>query len=146
VELSKQAEYRIAIPAAVDGDYATARVNLEILLARCADESDLGTRGYLLQVLGNIEARDGKIQRGHELHQAALRLDPDSPLPQLLYAKGLLRAFGDPAGAQARLVTLESHLAENPPDEEGMGAAWYREEIALLRREIAAQQAATGPG
>ena len=84
MRLSDQPEYLTAIPAALNGDYVTARSNLLPLLSRARAEGDTATICYLLQTMGDIEARSGNQDRGHKLHLEAVALDPKSPLPILL--------------------------------------------------------------
>src|SRR5438093_9463178 len=83
MRLSDQPEYRVAIPAAMSGDYSTARDNLNVLIWRARGENDVQTLGHLLQVLGDVEARTGNEEFGHALHMEAVGLDADSPLPLL---------------------------------------------------------------
>ena len=120
MKLSEQPEYLVAIPAALSRDFSTARKNLQILLSRAKGEKDTQTTGYLLQVLGDVEAEADNIEVAHSLHEEALSLDPGNPRPQLLYAKGLLRAFRRPDLALRRLTEVETLISSGrwEPDED----------------------------
>jgi hypothetical protein len=138
MKLSEQPEYRIAIPAAAIGDYATARTNLETLVARAEAQGDETIAGYLLQKLGNVEASAGNFELGHALHKRAIDLDPSSPSPVLLYARGLAREFRQPAQALAHLATVEAWVSSPnwTPQEDEFGREWYMHECQELRASI----------
>ena len=142
MRLSDQPEYRVAIPASHSGDFATARANLETLVSRARSEGDIQTASYLLQVLGDVEARAGNIELAHSLHKEGLALDPGSPLPLLHYAKGLLRAFKRPDLALSRLAEAEALLTSGNwrPGESEMSRDWYETEFNELRNEIVRQK------
>ncbi len=137
MKLSEQPEYLSAIPAAVNGDLDTARNNLSIVITRAQSEKDIHTYGYLLQVLGDIEARSGNIDLAHSYHQEAIQIDPSSALPLLLYAQGLLRAFDQPDLALSCLTNIESFLSskQRAPSAKDLSYEWYQKEIQKLKKE-----------
>jgi len=137
MRLSDQPEYKAAIPAALDGDFATARYNLRALMARADAEGDKASAGYLRHILGDIEAKAGNPTLGHSLHLEAIALDPQSPLSLLLYAQGLLRAFREPDLAKARLTEAKTLLGTSPPsDSNELPPEWYEKEFDELHQEI----------
>jgi tetratricopeptide (TPR) repeat protein len=137
MKLSEQPEYLVAIPAATRRDFSAARENLEVLLNRAEAEGDIGTLGYLLQTLGDVEAHSGNHQRAIELHQKAISLDPNSPLPYLFYARGLFRAFGDPDASLVALSKAENILATVWQDDENeLPRSYYEREFQSLKDEI----------
>ena len=138
MRLSDQPEYRVAIPAAMSGDYATARSNLEMLISRARSEKDGPSLGQLLQTLGDVEARCGNEELGHKLHMEAVQLDAKSPYPLLRYAQGLLDAFKRADLAKARLADAEAMLnlkTSLAPDE--LPRTWYQSEFERLRKGLA---------
>jgi hypothetical protein len=138
MRLSDQPEYRAAIPAAMRGDYTTARSSLQLLISRARDEKDVQTLGHLLQTLGDVEARAGNHELGHKLHMEAVQLDPDSPYPLLRYAQGLLDAFKRADLAKARLADAEAMLDSNPSlATEELPRSWYQSEFDRLRKGLA---------
>ncbi len=138
MKLSEQPEYLAAIPAAYSGDFDTARRYLLLLLSRAEDEADHKTTGYILQVVGDIEARAGNYAHGHILHERAIALDPISPLPLLLYAKGLYSAFHEPAQAVLRIEQVESLISSSvwTPCDDEPDRNWYQQECRKLRASI----------
>src|SRR3954471_22450346 len=103
MRLSEQPEYLIAIPAAVDGDYVTARRNLDILIKRGREQQAALEVAYLLHVRGDVEARVGNVTECHSLHSSAIGMFPDIPLGYIQYASGLLKHLRDRAGALKQL-------------------------------------------
>jgi predicted Zn-dependent protease len=138
MRLSDEPQYLAAVPAAYNGDFETARINLKALISRARIEGDTLTAGYLLQVLGDVEARANNTEVAHSLHQEALSLDAGNPLPLLLYAKGLLRAFRRPDLALSRLVEVQALIESGrwKPGEDEPNREWYEREISDLRHEI----------
>jgi hypothetical protein len=138
MRLADQPEYRTAIPAAMCGDYAAARSNLQVLISRARDEKDLHSLGHLLQTLGDVEARTGNEELGHKLHMEAVELDADSPYPLLRYAQGLLDAFKRADLAKARLADAEAMLNSKPSlATEELPRSWYQSEFERLRKGLA---------
>lgn len=138
MKLSEQPEYLVAIPAAASKDFSTARKNLQILLSRARGEKDSQTTGYLLQALGDVEAEAGNVEIAHSLHEEALSRDSGNPLPLLLYAKGLLRAFRRPDLALKRVAEIESLMSSGrwTPGKDEPSREWYQAELTTLRQEI----------
>ena len=138
MRLSDQPEYRVAIPAAVSGDYATARSNLEVLILRARAENDGFVLGHLLQTLGDVEARCGNEELGHKLHMEAVQLDAESPYPLLRYAQGLLGAFRRADLAKARLADAEAMLnSKSSLGADELSRTWYQSEFERLRKGLA---------
>jgi len=138
MRLSDQPEYLAAIPAMYEGDYVTARRNLRAVLSRAEAEADTLTASYLLQLLGDTEARSGDKALAHTLHGKALSLDPVNPHSLLIYARSLFSAFREPALAQLRIAEVES-LIQSPtwvPDGDDPDRAWYQQECKKLRASI----------
>lgn len=138
MNLPEQPEYALAIPAAVKGDYETARKNLQILILRARDDGDRLNTAFLLHVLGDIEAQDGNPEIGHTYHQEAIVLHENHPLPHLMYAEGLLRAFGRPDLAMQELQKLKEILdsgkLEEGADEKTL--EWYETEHRTLTEQV----------
>jgi predicted Zn-dependent protease len=136
IRLSEFPEYLAAIPAAAEGDFASARSNLEILLAKVEAKCEPEDLAYLLQLLGDIEARAGNLETAFSLQERALIADSSSPLTLLLCAKSLLGSFQRPDLALARLSQAESLLASDKwsPTEHDMSRQWYEREIHAVRQ------------
>lgn len=142
MRLSDEPDYLFAVPAAAAGDYAGARTSLLRLIGRARQErAEDSHLGYLLQVLGSVEARAGNAAEGHALHREAIDLDSASPLPRLLYAKSLLEAFKLPEEAKAQLAKAEaifgSMLNRDDSDEP---IAWYEEQFHELGARLGAKR------
>ena len=137
MRLSEQPEYLTAIPAAVDGDYDTARRNLETLIRRGREQQATEQVAYLLHVLADVEARAGNAAECHSLHSSAIEMFPDIPLSYIHYATGLLRHLRDRAGALAQLERAESLLGTERWRASGddLPRHRYEEEIRKLRNE-----------
>jgi predicted Zn-dependent protease len=138
MKLSEQPEYLLAIPAAVIGDYPTARQNLRILITRAEDERDTITLCYLLQRLGDIEAKTGNPELGHSLHKQAIDIDSGSPFSLFTYANSLFDVFKSPDLALASLNELEKMLNSGQwkPDEHDLSKEWYEKNIIDVRYKI----------
>ena len=141
MDLSEQAEYKLAIPATVKGDYAKARSNLQALILRARDEGDRLNTAFLLHVLGDVEAKDGNTEMGHTLHAEAIALHPDHPLPYLMYAEGLNRAFGRPDLAMQELQKLQTILDSGKlqPGADEHTLEWYETELKTLISQVKKQ-------
>lgn len=119
-------------------DYQASRVELEILISRSRSEGDSLIMGYLLQSLGDLEARSGNVKMAHSLHQEAVELDSHTPLPYLLYATGLFRAFdrADLAMNQIRDLKVLLLSGEWEPTVNEPSQHWYMDELNALSEEI----------
>ena len=137
MRLSEQPEYLIAIPAAVEGDYETARRNLDILINRGREQQATLQVAYLLHVRGDVEARAGNAAECHSLHSAAIEMFPDIPLGYIQYATGLLKHLHDRDGALGQLERAESVLGTERwrASDDDLPRHWYEEEIRKLRSE-----------
>lgn len=137
MKLSQQPEYLVAVPAAVSGDFLLARQHLETLLSRVEAGDDFSSLGYVLQILGDVEANLGNSERATQLHERAIALDAQSPLPYLFYAQGLLRAFRDPEKSLAALREAEKVLLSDwRESDDELPKSYYEHEIHALRDEI----------
>ena len=136
MRLSDQPEYLAAVPAIADGDYDTGRRNLERLLVTCRERADVATTGFVLQLLGDLEARSGNFDKGRAFYEEAVRLDSASPLPLLLYAKSLATLFADRDLALLRLAEAEQifNAATWRPIEDGLDREWYQRECNAVRK------------
>lgn len=142
MRLSDQPEYLNAVLASVDGHFSTARENFEVLIARAEIEEDLPTLSFLLQLLGNVEAKAGDPELGHQYHKRALTLGMDIPFIYLQYAKGLLNSFGRDDLATLQLTAAEDFLNSTRwlAGEDDLPREWYEQEIANVRAEIRSRQ------
>jgi len=91
-----------------------------------------------MQTLANVEAKAGNPELAHALHKQAIGLDPSSPLPLLMYAKGLLTAFHSPKWAEAYLAQAEKLLNSTGwvPHDDELSREWYLREFDELRGKI----------
>ncbi len=114
------------------------RTQLKLLISRGQNEGDTLTTGYLLQVLGDKEAEIGNIKIGHLLHRKAINLDTDTPLPLLIYATGLFRAFNRPDLAIKQIRVLRSllQIGKWKPTVNEPSRNWYLKELNFLCDEI----------
>ena len=137
MRLSDQREYLTAIPAAADGDFATARANLATLIERGRVEHADEQVAYLTHVLADVEARAGNLDRCHFLHASAIEMFPDVPLSYIHYATTLIRRLGERERAFDELMKAERLLGTERWRMTGddLPEHWYREEIEKLRSE-----------
>ncbi len=142
VKLSEFPEYLAAVPAAVAGDFATARANLEVLFAKVEPLESPEHSAYLLQLLGDVEARSGNREKALSLYTRAVDVDCFNPLTRLHCAKSLLDHLHSPSLALARLKEAESLLASDAwhPSEDDMSRHWYEREIQSVRRRALRQE------
>ncbi|MCF6203218.1 MAG: hypothetical protein L3J59_06025 [Methylococcaceae bacterium] len=129
-------EFRL-IPSGPDRQSIT-RTQLKLLISRGQSEGDMLTTGYLLQVLGDKEAEIGNIKIAHLLHRKAINLDADTPLPHLIYATGLLRAFNRPDLAIKQIRELRSllQIGKWKPTVNEPSRHWYLKQLNFLCDEI----------
>lgn len=138
MRLSDDDDYRIAVPAASAGNFDTARKGFERLISKARALADKHSLEYLLQSLGDMEARAGNLERALSLHAEAIRLDATSPLPVLAYAQGLAWSFANPDEALLQLLNCEALLESyHAASEDELPVEWYEKEIDALRKEIA---------
>ena len=106
-----------------------------------ANDDDVAI-SFLLQSLGNVEARLGNIELGHELHLRAVGQSRGVPLNLIVYAKGLVNYFDDSDSAEQKLKQAESLIASdkwnrrldtNSPESYAIQIAEVRKAIADLR-------------
>ncbi len=114
------------------------RAQLKLLISRGQSEGDTLTTGYLLQVLGDKEAEIGNIKTGHLLHRKAINLETDTPLPHLIYATGLFRAFNRPDLAIKQIRELRSllQIGKWKPTVNEPSRNWYLRQLNSLCDEI----------
>ena len=138
MKLSEFPDYQIAVTASVDGELSVARNAYERLLEQAESLDDGTAISYIMQSLANIEARDGNLELGHELHLRAIGQSPGIPFVLILYAKALASHFDLPEMASQKLNDAERLIesekwdrrADNIPRES------YQMQIASIRREI----------
>jgi len=135
VRLSQYPEYLAAIPAAASGDFAAARSNLDALLVRIEAHADAEHLAYVVQLMADVEAQAGNIEKALTLHERALAIDGSSPLARLNCAKSLVSRLNLPALALERLHEAETLLASShwQPSEHDMSRQWYEREIQSVR-------------
>ena len=128
MRLSEQPEYLTAIPAALNGDFETARASLKSLIARAREQQALEQVAYLTHVLADVEVRAGDQKQFHSLHASAIAMFPDVPLEYIHYATGLLKHLGDRPGALAQLAKAEQLLGTQRWTATGddLSERWYR--------------------
>lgn len=138
MEYDDQLERLKPIPVVTNKDYLISKLHLERLLTRCQNEGDTLSIGYLLQALGDLEAKSGHTRSGHTLHCEAIDLDSNTPHPRLLYATGLLRAFNRPDLAIKQINKLRDFLNTDKwePTANEPSRKWYLFELNALSEEI----------
>ena len=138
MKLSEFPDYQTAVVASVGGDLSVARDAYERLLEQAESLDDAAAVSYIMQSLANIEARDGNLELGHELHLRAIGQSPRVPLMHVLYAKGLVEHFDLPDLASQKLVDAERLIGSEDWDRraDNITRESYQEQIAAIRREI----------
>ncbi len=136
--LSEESDWLTAIPAASNGELELAHQCLERLILKAQVSNDTDYLGYIYQTLGDIEARMGNIDRASILHEHAIALDPDSPLPYLFYAQGLWKAFGNVSSSLTMIEKANEVLnnAKWTETDEELPRTWYMEEFEKLRNQV----------
>lgn len=126
----------------INNKHLLTKQEIKLLIARMRKEEDNLITGYLLQTLGDMEAKDGNIEVAHSLHLDAINLDPNTPLPHLLYATGLIRAFNRPELALIKIQEIRSLLDSEAwqPNVNEPSLAWYINELDSLTEEIQENQ------
>ena len=138
MEFSVQQKNEYGLLPSGSEHHSTTRAQLKLLISRGQREGDTLTTGYLLQVLGDKEAEIGNIKIGHLLHRKAINLDTETPLPHLIYATGLLRAFNRPDLAIKQVRELRSLLQIGTwePTVNEPSHNWYLKQLNSLCDEI----------
>lgn len=131
-------DYETAVAASVSGDLSIARNAYERLLEQAESLDDAAAVSYIMQSLANIEARDGNLELGHELHLRAIGQSPGVPLVLILYAKGLAEHFNLPELAAQKLGDAERMIGSEKWDRraDNITRESYQAQIAAVRREI----------
>lgn len=134
IRFSDHQEYLEAVPAALTGDFATARSCLESLLAKIGSHAPPEQLAHVLQLLADVEAQAGCAEKAQSLHERALAVDSASPLTLLNHAKSLLRHLRQPAHALAQLQAAESLLGSGAwqPGADHMSREWYQQQIQMV--------------
>lgn len=142
MKLSESPDYKAAVFASVNGQLDDAKQAFERLLDQAEANDDDVAISFLLQSLGNVEARLGNIELGHELHLRAVGQSRGVPLNLIVYAKGLVNYFDDSDSAEQKLKQAESLIASdkwnrrldtNSPESYAIQIAEVRKAIADLR-------------
>lgn len=138
MKLSETADYKTAIFASMNGELETAREAYQRLLDEAESNDDEIAISFLMQSLANVEARDGNVELGHELHLRAIGQSPGVPLNLIAYAKGLARHFSDPELAEKKLQEAELMLQSDKWNRraDNISPESYTEQIALVRDEL----------
>jgi hypothetical protein len=138
MRLSEFPDYKTAVFASVDGDLDVARQAYERLLEQAESLDDVVAVSYILQSLADIEARDGNLELGHELHLRAIGQAPGIPLELIRYAKGLVDYFDSPDLAAEKLDDAERLIHSEDWDRraDNITPESYQTQIAEIRREI----------
>lgn len=138
MKLSEFPDYKTAVVASVGGDLNVARDAYEKLLEQAESLDDAAAISYVMQSLANIEARDGNLELGHELHLRAIGQSPGVPLVLILYAKGLAEHFNLPDLALQKLDDAERLIGSEKWDRraDNITRESYQAQIAAIRGEI----------
>lgn len=115
MKLSENADYKAAVFASVTGDFLQAREAYQRLLEEAESNDDDVAISFLMQSLANVEARDGNIELGHELHLRAVGQSQGVPFNLIVYAKSLVNHFDQPELAEQKLVEAETLIAHGTP-------------------------------
>ena len=138
MKLSDFPEYQTAVIASVAGDLESARTAYEFLVEQAEADDDTIAIAYLLQALGNIEARDGNIELGHELHLRAIGQSVGIPLSIISYARALTQHFGDSELALVKLNEADALISSDFWDRkrDNIPLDSYKKMIEEVRSEI----------
>ena len=93
MKLSEHPEYQTAVTAGLESKFKEARAAYLQLIAIAERENDIPAHSYLLQCLGDIEARDGNRRIGWRMHRQAIEYSPNIPFVLIMYAKSLANHF-----------------------------------------------------
>jgi predicted Zn-dependent protease len=139
MKLSEHPEYQTAVTAGLESKFKEARAAYLQLIAIAERENDIPAHSYLLQCLGDIEARDGNRRIGWRMHRQAIEYSPNIPFVLIMYAKSLANHFDRKKLAVEMLdqaeQLLDSHEWKQTDD--NITAESYANQIANARVEIA---------
>lgn len=146
MKLSESPDYKTAVFASVNGQLDDAKQAYERLLDQAEANDDDVAISFLMQSLGNIEARLGNFELGHELHLRAVGQSSGVPLNLIVYAKGLANYFDDPQSAEQKLREAESLIASGKWNRrlDNISPESYADQIAQVRETIAEQSDNSG--
>ncbi len=111
MKFSELPDYRAAVFASAQGQLADARDAYHRLLDEAEGSDDEIAISFLLQSLGNVEARDENFQLAHRHHLSAIGQSRGIPLHLIQYAKALGSYFELPDRALEKLNEAEKMLA-----------------------------------
>ena len=146
MKLSESPDYKAAVFASVNGQLDDAKQAYERLLDQAEANDDDVAISFLMQSLGNVEARLGNFELGHELHLRAVGHSQGVPLNLIVYAKGLVNYFGDAQSAEQKLREAESLIKSSKWNRrlDTILPGTYAEQIAEVRETIAEQGGNSG--
>ena len=139
MKLSESPDYKTAGFSSVNGQLDDAKQAYERLLDQAEADDDDVAISFLMQSLGNIEARLGNIELGHELHLRAIGSSHGVPFNLISYAKGLVNYFDDPESAEQKLKEAESLIQSGKWNRrlDNISPESYADQIAEVRKFIA---------
>ncbi|MFK7766142.1 MAG: hypothetical protein AB8B55_02785 [Mariniblastus sp.] len=141
MKFSQHPDYRTAVFASTEGNFAEAREAYERLLDEAENNDDEVAISFLLQSLGNIEARDGNIELAHKHHLSAIGQSDGVPLNVIQYAKALANYFALPDRALEKLNEAELMLNSSYWDQtkDNISREDYEKLIAETREDLTAK-------
>ncbi len=126
MKFSELPDYRAAVFASAQGQLSDAREAYHRLLDEAENNDDDVAISFLLQSLGNIEARDENFQLAHKYHLSAIGQTSGIPLNLIQYAKALGSYFELPERALEKLAEAEKLLNS---------AKWNRAKDNISKRD-----------
>ena len=139
MKLSEHPEYRIAVQAAMESDFDSARSAYLHLISVAANVNDDSALSYLLQCLADVEARSGNLGLGLQLHQRAIDESPNIPFVLIFFAKSLAKYFDQKQKATDILIYAETLLNSQEwiDSDDNISVESYITQIQSARVEIA---------
>ncbi len=126
MKFSELPDYRAAVFASAQGQLSDAREAYHRLLDEAENSDDDVAISFLLQSLGNVEARDENFQLAHKYHLSAIGQTRGIPLNLIQYAKALGSYFELPERALEKLAEAEKLLNS---------AKWNRAKDNISKRD-----------
>ena len=134
MKLSEYKDYQTAVFASVNGELSQAREAYQRLLEEAEGNDDDVAISFLMQSLANVEARDGNLELGHELHLRAIGQSQGVPFNLIVYAKSLINHFAQPELAEQKLVEAETLINKGSRSwRDDMTPEQYAQEIEEVR-------------
>ena len=138
MKLSEIPDYQTAVCAFIEGELSVARDAYHRLLEIAEASDDPTAISFLMHSLGNVEAKDGNLDLGHELHLRAVGQSTGVPLHLVMYAKGLAEHFGLPELAEEKLVEAEQLISSEKWNRriDNISSESYAQQIAEIRSNM----------